>query len=76
MSDIVIGFSGLGISLLLIAMRVHIGVALGSVSLLGIGVILNSQKEINVTRLMTNVTIDVFLVLSIVRNLMQTCENH
>ena len=36
MSDIVIGFSGLGISLLLIAMRVHIGVALGSISLLGI----------------------------------------
>ena len=43
MSDIVIGFSGLGISLLLIAMRVHIGVALGSISLLGIGLILNSK---------------------------------
>lgn len=43
MDNVTIGFIGLGAGLLLIALRVPIGVALGLVSFLGIGSILNAR---------------------------------
>lgn len=43
MSNVAIGFIGLGIGLLLIALRVPIGVALGISSFFGISLVLNSQ---------------------------------
>ncbi|HYG46145.1 MAG TPA: TRAP transporter large permease subunit, partial [Bordetella sp.] len=43
MDNVTIGFIGLGAGLLLIALRVPIGVALGSVSFLGIATILNAR---------------------------------
>ena len=41
MSNVAIGFVGLGIGLVLLALRIQIGVALGLVSFIGIGVLLN-----------------------------------
>lgn len=41
MSNVAIGFTGIGIGLILLALRVQIGVALGLVSFIGIGVLLN-----------------------------------
>ena len=41
MSNVAIGFIGLGIGLVLLALRIQIGVALGLVSFIGIGVLLN-----------------------------------
>lgn len=43
MDNVTIGFTGLGIGLLLVALRVPIGVALGLVSFAGIGIILNAR---------------------------------
>lgn len=41
MSNVAIGFTGIGIGLILLALRVQIGVALGLVSFVGIAVLLN-----------------------------------
>jgi len=43
MDNVTIGFTGLAVSLLLVALRVPIGVALGLVSFAGIGTILNAK---------------------------------
>lgn len=43
MSNLVIGFTGLGIGLLLMGLRVQIGVALGLISFVGIAAILNMK---------------------------------
>jgi len=43
MDNVTIGFTGLGIGLLMVALRMPIGVALGLVSFVGIGVILNAR---------------------------------
>ncbi|ACM01850.1 TRAP transporter large permease [Cereibacter sphaeroides] len=41
MSNVAIGFTGIGIGLILLALRVQIGVALGLVSFVGIGILLS-----------------------------------
>lgn len=48
MDNLLIGFSGLGLALILLLLRVHIGVALGLVSLVGISIILNVRAMLGI----------------------------
>ena len=48
MENLTIGFIGLGVALVLLLLRVHIGVALGVVSLVGIATILNVRAALGI----------------------------
>ncbi|WP_372921415.1 TRAP transporter large permease [Roseovarius sp.] len=48
MSNLAIGFTGLGVALLLIMLRFHIGLALGLVSIVGISAILNFKAALGI----------------------------